>query len=359
MSLKDFFAGKKIIIIAIIVMALGGGGFFAWKMLGQDQNPQSYVQTLNKAMLEGDLTTLVKIVDFRSLTEDMARQILADPQIPSIIKLENKSLSALSQNIEQVFIKSMQERTAAPKPSQNTDPFAPLAPVPEDFAKQITGKFTLHGSSQNSAIATVNFNHPRLEKDFPMHFLLEQAPNWKMTKLVNMPDLLQEYIKEEKNLLGARQKHHKMLRDKDKKRIEQQFKLDECKAFVHKPSGQKTPLLTVRIKGYNNGPFTIRNMTFDTRVVIHNKGGELIYNHDINTASQLRVGITLEDSYTIDLEEGDKETEFLTKATKVTCDAVVQYMTLDDGKVLYIDDDDKTLKHPGSSRKITNDAQKK
>ncbi len=335
--------GKRLIIIGIVVL-LGVGGFFGWKMFVNGQGPEAFVSTLNKTLVAGDLASLVKLVDFRALTQDMAQQILNNPQVEGVVVLNTKTLSGLSQSIEQVFIKNIQGEPAKPNANKKEDPFASLEPIPVDFSKQITGKFTFLGMVNQGAMVTVTFNHARLKKDVTLNFLAQQLPDWKITKLMNMPELLKEYLTEEKKILDARRKVFEMQRAQDKKRIEQQFQLDECVAFVHQPSGQKYPLLTVRVKGYNNGPFTIRSMTFDTKITIHGDGGELVYNHDISTASLLRVGITLEDSYVIDVEKHGKELEFLNTSTQVSCAAFVKFMTLDDGKILYIADDDKNKK---------------
>ncbi len=336
--------GKRLIIIGIVAALVGVGGFFGWKMLGKKQGPEAYVESLNKAMVEGDLASLVKLVDFRALTEDMAKQILDAPQAKNVLTLKAKTLSGLSQDIEQVFIKNIQGDGAKPNARAKEDSFASIEPIPADFAKQITGKLRLLGVVTQGAMVTVTFNHPRLKRDVTLNFLAQQLPDWKITRLANMPELLREYLKEEKKILDARQQKFDMQRAHDKKRIEQQFKLGECVAFVHQPSGQKYPMLTVRIKGYNQGPFTIRSMTFDTKVTIHGSDGDLVYNHDINTASLLRVGITLEDSYTIDVEEEGDEMKSLSTSTKVSCDAAVKFMTLDDGKILYVVDEDKKQK---------------
>ncbi len=319
-------------------------------MLTKEPSPEEYVEQHNTAMTAADFTTLVKLVDFRTLTEDIAQHILNAPPVSKVSTPKEKTVSELAQKIEQFFIKSMKNSGAKANPNaqKKTDLAAPFMPVPDDLAQQITGKFSLRGLSKQGAIVTTQFTHPELEESVPLHFLVTQTPEWKMIRLINISELLKEYNVHEKKLERARQKEYDLKRAKDKKRIEQQFKLDSCVAFVHQPSGQKTPLLTVRIKGYNNGPFTIRNMTFDTKVRVHSSGGELVYNHDINTAAQLRVGVTLEDSYTLDIDKDEKEVAVLLKAPKVTCTAHVQYMTLDNGQILFLAEETGTLKNPAS-----------
>ncbi len=342
-KIKTFVIEKKFLVLgAVLTLALAVGGLMGWQKYSHTQSPEFFVEQLNAALVAHDLATLATLVDFKTLTEDVAQQILAQPMPSKFSTPKQTKIPLLAEDIQIFLLEALAEKeeTAPAGPIDGVaEALAPLAPLPTDFAKQIAGKFFLQARTQNGAITAVRFNHPRLEKDFTLHFYLNSEPDWKITRLINSKDLVQAYIDEDTTLEGARKKAHDLQRAKDQKRIDQQFNLEECTAFIHTPTGQKTPILTVRIRGYNNGPFVIRNMTFDTTVHAHYSEGELTFKHKINTAARLSVGTTLEDSYRLELDTEGKDAKILIGSDKTLCEAKVSFMTLDNGTMLYINED--------------------
>ncbi len=348
---KEFFQKNRTTIIVLLALfLLGGGGFYGWQRYTYANSPEAYVEKLNAALLSGDLATLAVIVDFRPMTESMAHLILDSPMPSEASRPSTTNEAVLAENIQKAFMESVKNRDAKPS-DKKEDPLAPIKPLPPDFTKQIAGNVTLLGRAQNGAIISAKMTHDRVDKDYQLHFLIEQKPDWKITKFVNFPDLLQAYILEEAALERGRKKIFEAKRAEDKKRMDQQFRLDECTAFVHRPSGQKTSMLTVRIKGYNKGPFTIRNITFDTKIVVGSSGGELYYNHNISTASRLLVGTNLEDSFIMELLPEYESTQILEQAPKLTCEPNITFMTLDNGKAFHVTPDEKTIKKPLDEKK--------
>ncbi len=345
-NLKEFVIKNRTLVITVLsVLILGGGSIYAWKKYTYAQSPEAYVEKLNLALLKGDLAALAFLIDFRPMTESMAR-ILLDTTMPSKESTPAvQSKEELAEKIQKTFIENIQNRDAKVDTTKQ-DPLASITPLPHDFIKQIAGNVSLLGTSQEGAIISIKFNHPRLEKDFQLHFLIKEKPDWKIVKFINFSDLLQIYIKEELALEKGRKKIFEAKRAEDQKRMKQQFRMDECTAFIHRPSGQKFSTLSVRIRGYNKGPFIIRNMTFDTKVVVESSGGQLFYNHNINTASRILVGTTLEDSYNMELRPEDESTSILEQAPKLSCEANVIFMTLDNGKALFVAPDESIIRKP-------------
>ncbi len=336
---------RKTAIILLSIMVLGGGALYGWKSYTHAQSPEAYVEKLNAALTSTDLAALAIMIDFRPMTEAMAHLILDSPMPSAATTPKTRNEAELAELIQKAFMESLKNRDAKAD-DKKQDPLAPIMPLPIDFAKQISGNVTLLGRAQNGAIISVSMQHPQVDKTIPLHFLIEEKPDWKLTKFINFSDVLQAYILEEAALEKGRQKIFKAKRAEDQKRMEQQFRLDDCTAFVHKPAGQKNSMITLRIKGYNKGPFIIRNITFDTKIVVESSGGELYYNHNINTASRLLVGTTLEDSFIMELRPEDESTRILEQAPKLSCQARVAFMTLDNGKVLFVAPDEKVIRKP-------------
>ncbi len=346
-KVKTFVMEKKFLVLGVVLAVfVTVGVFVGWQKYTHSQSPEYFITQLNAALVADDMAALATLVDFRAITEDVATHILAQPMPSKSSTPKQQQVPLLAEDIQRFFIESMKNKDNEAKNTAPENPLAPLSPLPADFAKQISGNFFLHARTSDGAITGVRFTHPRLDKEFTLHFYLSQKPDWQMVRLINVRDLVQTYIKEDASLEQSRQKANAIQRAKDQKRINTQFKMEECVAFIHTPTGQKTPNLTIRIRGQNAGPFIIRNMTFDTTIHAQIDNGELAFKQNINTAARINVGTTLEDSFTLELETEGKEAKILTESKKILCEAKVRFMTLDNGTMLYTADDETYMGKP-------------
>ncbi len=343
---KVFVVEKKMLVIGLtLTLVLGGGGFLGWKKYTYSQSPQAFIEQLNTALTATDVTALATLIDFRTLTEDLAKNILAQPMPSKSSTPKSTEVPLLAEDIQKFFLQNLQNTDTAKTPATE-DPLAPLMPLPPDFIKQVSGKFIFQTQTQEGAITSVRIHYPRLEKDFTFYFLAKQKPHWRIERVMNTKELVQAYIKEDSTLERGRKKLYDIQREKDRKRIESQFRVEECTAFIHRPNGQTTPNLIVRIRGYNQGPFIIRNMTFATKVYARNANGEIAFSQKLNSAARINVGTLLEDSYTHELETESKEAKFLLEVPEVSCEAHVHFMTLDNGQLLFLADDETYMGKP-------------
>ncbi len=344
---KEFVMKWKIqLLAAAVVLALSSGAWYGWQKYTHAQSPEAYAEKLNAALAAKDLESLATLVDFRELTEDIATRILAQP-MPSAFSTPNQQeVPLLAEQIQNFFLANIKEPKDAPTDDYEVDPLDPIFPLPVDFIKQIAGNFIVETKVNNGAILSVKMHYPRLDKEYPFYFFIKQNPEWRLTRLANAEELLKTYVAEETVVEAGRKKVYDKQRAQDLKRIEAQFHVEECTAFIHSPRGQTVPLLMVRIAGYNKGPFVIRNMTFDTTVNVQNEEAELAFEHKINTAARLNVGTNLEDSYSLELETESREAKILLGAKKLTCTATVHFMTLDNGTMLKAPADESTITKP-------------
>ncbi len=346
-NVKEFIMEKKFHLLGLVLaITLVGGGWFGWNKYTHSHSPEYFLEQLNAALAAKDLASLAVLVDFRTFSEDIAQRILAQPMPSEHSTPKHKEPHLLAESIQNFFMENIKDPKPAPPADIEEDPLAPVDALPIDFITQITGKFTLETRMSDGAVASVKMHYPRFKKELPFYFYLKQKPEWRLIRLANANELLKSYIKEDTAIEVGRKQVYKKQREQDRKRIENQFKVEECTAFIHRPRGQKVPLLMVRIGGYNNGPFTIRNMTFDTSINVENHDAELSFKQRINTAARLTVGTNLEDSYTLELETESKEAKILLGAEKLTCTAKVFFMTLDNGAMLHLAEDEATITKP-------------
>ncbi len=358
---KEFVIKWKFQVLGgVLVVALLCGGWLGLQKYTHSQSPEFFIEELNAALASGNVEALATLVDFRHLTEDLAKGILAQPMPSKFTTPRQQEIPLLAENIQNFFLENIKEPKDAPKEEDiDRESLDPVMPLPQDFVTQMAGKFILETRVNDGAIASVKLRYPRFDKEIPFYFYLKEHPQWRLMRLANAKELIKSFIKEESTLEAGRKKIYNKQREQDRKRIEAQFSIDECTAFIHRPRGQKVPLLLIRIKGFNKGPFTIRNMTFDTTVNTQNNDiGELAFKQQINTAARLNVGTTLEDSYTLELETEGLEAKILLEAPKLTCTAKVHFMTLDNGTMLFLPEDEGSITKPLPQKTSVKEAEK-
>ncbi len=317
-----------------LTIALLAGGFYGWKHYTYINSPEYYLEQLNAALVANDLEKLAVLIDFRTISEDMALHIKNAPIPKRPIKAKETNFVPLHETIQKAFMQALENKDAPPQ-EQNIDPLAPLNPLPGDFAAQISGKLQLQAALDNEAVLSVNVHYPRLKTDYRLLFLIEKKPDWIMTRLNNIDEILRHYVAEENKLEALREEKFQKNNVTFQARMNSQFQVDSCTAFLHKAQGSANTTLYVRIKGYNKGPHIIRNMTFDTTISSTNEQGEVLLKKDLNMAARILPGVNLEDSYDVDLDPNNEIDAAIIQAKALFCKAKPRVMTLGNGELLF------------------------
>ncbi len=336
-KIKTFVVATKWYLLGgTLSIALLVGGFYGWKHYTYLNSPEYYLEQLNAALLANDLATLALLVDFRAISEDMALHIKNAPIPKRPVQAKETKVIPLHETIQKTFMQALLDKDAQTQtPEQTIDPLSPLAPLPNDFAAQISGKLQLQAALEDEAILSVSVNYPRLEKDYKLLFLIEKKPDWIMTRLNNIDEILKYYVEEENKLEVLREEKFQKNNDEFQKRMNAQFEVNSCTAFLHQSQGSTTSTLFVRIKGYNKGPHIIRNMTFATTISTSNAKGEILLKKDLNMATRILPGVDLEDSYSLDLDPNDVNDATILAAKTLFCKAKPRVMTLGNGELLF------------------------
>ncbi len=335
-KVKQFVKTARWYIVGTIVtLGLLGGGLFGWSHYKHINSPEYYLEQLNAALLANDLATLAVLVDFRTITEHMAQQIQQAPIPKRPVNAKEANVYPLYEEIQREFMQALQNKDQTTTTEETTDPLSPLDPLPKDFAAQISGKLQLQAALEDEAILSTTVHYPRLKKDYKLFFLIEKKPDWIMTRLNNIDEILKQYVAEENKLEILREEHFQQNNVEFQKRMDAQFHVSSCTAFLHHVTGNPNATLYVRIKGYNKGPSIIRNMTFATTINSSGEQGKVLLTKDLNMATRILPGVDLEDSYNLELDPNNPIDAAILAAKDLFCSAKPRVMTLGNGVLLY------------------------
>ncbi len=334
-KLKQFVITKKWYILgAILFISLSSGGIYGWKHYTYLQSPQYFIEQLNLATQSNDFVKLASLVDFLTVSDEIAQKIVRAP-IPSTKGNPRETdYIVLSEKIQRDFILNMQNKDEEIPPNPNMNPLAPLEALPKDFAAQISGKFQLQIALENEGIVNVKVHYPRLKKDYVLQFIIEKKPDWIITRFKNIDEIITEYIAEENKIDIQRDLKFQKDNAKAQKEMTSQFRVDSCTAFVHTTSDGHSTFF-IRINGYNNGPHIIRNMTFDTNILGRTSEEEFEFKRNLNMATRLLPGVDLQDSYSFELDPKEELDAKILAADGFACMGKPKQMTLDNGRLLF------------------------
>ncbi len=336
MALGDVLKKFKILIILVLLAGLSVGGYFGWKHYKFLQSPEHYVEKLNAALNANNKAELATLLDLRKITEELAARFLSAPLPNESVKPQDTGPTQLAETMQLAFIDALLTRDQEPAPAPPKNPLRPIEPFPDDFAKQLVGNITLKSASENSAVAQVNIHYPRTKKDVTFLLQIEKKPDWIMTRVLNIDQLLQIYIEEEKIMDAMRQDAYITKMNENAKRMKAQFIVHSCFAFMQTVSRQDGGILIVRVKGYNKGPHIIRNMTLETVVSATNPQGPFSFKRNLHSATRILPAVDLEDSYTLELDPNNAEDAAILQGHGFSCTATPTTMTLGNGEFLFV-----------------------
>ena len=187
-------------------------------------------------------------------------------------------------------------------------------------------------SACTQAIAKATIDYPRAKKKFPLLLQMEKRDQWRITKVINTPELLQIFAQAEEGMAALRDAEFKKKNDEQQKRMNAQFHVTTCHAAAYTLSDKNTSILGLRIAGENKGPHTIHNMNLLATIEGHN----LTVQKKVNVGVRIQPGQTMEDNYIMQLGIDSPEEIALMQSASLTCTAQPRAMALGNGEVLHI-----------------------
>lgn len=324
---------KKFKIPLIIVGAiflLGIGAFFGWKQYQFLQSPEKALQTITLALQKGDRHQLALLVDFRALSEDLARQIQA--HYPAAASLP--ALAVLAENIQQSLWDSM--GASADKPVK-VNPYAPLEPLPAEALPQIATTLHMQQVTEHFALLQAIVDYPRAEHAFTLLLQLDDkaGQGWRITKVVNAAELVQAFVKAETLIANHKAEALAKKNAEQESRMNAQFTLHSCTARAGMLSDGKTALLTIEILGFNPGPHAIFNFNIEASLNSKTSGGDL-FKVPLNLAKRTLQGENFSHSWNIPLDLESPEHQALLREKNLQCTPRFRNMGLGSGEVLFV-----------------------
>lgn len=324
--------GKKVVIGAMVLALITGGAVWGWQQYQFKQSPQKALQDIALALQKGNRQSLATLVDFRSLSENFAQQILqnypAEAALPPV--------EIVAENVQQQILDGF-VKTEDPKRAAKPNPYAPLNPMPADTIAQIATSIEMQQADTTFALARATVDYPRAEKKFTLIFRMEKKEGlgWQLIKIVNAQELVQSFIFAQQSIDQQKSNALAEKNAEQQQRMDKQMVVNSCTVMAGMLSDGKTALLSIEVLARNPGPHAVLNFNLEA-TLSSPKESEKSQKFLLNLAKRTLQGENLSHTWNIALDPQNPDHQYLLSEKKLQCTARFNNMGLSSGEVLFL-----------------------
>lgn len=353
-SFSEKIRSHKKIFLGILVLLLGAlcaGGYYGWTVWQYRQTPAYAVERLTRALNPPDRDALVKLVDFGSVSRDLAGAI-ADI-FPFAMAGENQERD-IGNALQTAFLNNI---SGAPLPryepegNEAKDLQKPLVILPPDFTEQLAKTLSMRENGPDAAILTAKISNPQLGRPIPLIFNLRKAENgWVVRNFLNAKEVVAQIRQE---LLRRHARLREVYEEKNastRKKMETLLPILSCSANGGVLSSGKEYILVVHVLARNRGDLQVNNFSVD--VSITGKSGNVIERRYLNAAKSVAPGEDFDHRWSFELDSQGKLAQELMAQTPLKCEAAWQTLGLSNSQVWHIEETpnpDRACLLPGHS----------
>lgn len=347
------FSGKHLrtLLILLIATILGVGGYYGWSFYRYRQSCQFTFTELQRSMTSAEVGKLAAIVDFNTISEEMARAMAKSfPFFRSGPDQVHELKNIIQSQILKAVLDQNNEQSKKEEGETDTEKLLmqPLQILPSDSIAQLAGNLSLKTTDEDSALITSFIQHPTLDTKFELLMRMVKTPDgWILRNFVNAGELIAQF----RQLWIARlEARHAILVNKRAavlKRMENTLAIRSCSAGAGLLSDGKTILAGVHVTALNKSKLTVKNIALDVRLC--NAEGKTLLRRILNATCDLASGMELDRRWTIELDVQSEEGRSLLAAGTLQCIPTWRTLSLSSSEVLHVEDIEPVLQPCGLS----------
>ena len=320
-----FFAGLALVLL-LGSLAVGAVLFYRYRT-----GPDSIFTNLRAALIEGDKAGLAAIMDFRSLSEDIALAVLAaDPQ--NTAHAHRKA--EMQDEAQRLVLKALTDgKNTKTEPVLPRKLFERVPFMPTDVVPQFAAGMTLEKTADGAQIHA-RFTHHGLQKDFPVRLLMERRQgDWRVTRLLNAQELVRLYQGAMDALLAEDEAKLVEKNEKISERMRAHFASPQCLASAHLMGSKREAMLVIKVTAHNKDTTTLHNVNL--LIDVRAGSGSSVYSRQLDVVQRVFGGGEFSNTWTIVLDADSDDAARLLQAGPLSCTVTPKVMSVGAGEILY------------------------
>ena len=317
------------IVLSALLVSLAAGAVVLYRYR---TGPDYAFKNLRNALSEGDKAGLATMIDFRSLSEDLVRAVLA--VYPQAVANETQKAD-MQDTAQRLALKSLTAgKDTKPEAVLPRKLFEAVPFVPEDVIAQIAAGMKFEKTSGEAHIRS-QFTHNGLQTAFPLRLLMERRQGgWRVTRLLNAQELVSLY----KGAMDAILVEDKAkLAEKNEKitsKMHAHFASPQCLVSASLMGDKRAAMLIVKVTAHNTDTTTLHSV--DLLCDVRASNGASVYSRQLNVVQRVYGGGDFSNTWTVVLEADSEEATRLLQASPLSCTVEPKVMSIGVGEILYL-----------------------
>lgn len=340
----NFLYNNKVKIACILVSIIVAVGIFAFiNYSAYKQSPLHSYEKFQAAVLNLNLEDLARMVNFRNISEHLAKETA---KVFPFFHKGPYQIQELSNIFQTSILRALKTKPESSEDALIADPKELLAKpvyiIPKDLITQLMQSMTLRQTDDRSALITMNFKHHLFKETFTIVLNMRKIlNNWEIYDIINADELVDKLFKILEKRLND--KRNLLIKENDNliKLMYQTMDLQSCTASAGLISDKKTLLIVFEIMARNKTNLTVKSV--NALVRLYNQKNEFLLERRLNTATQTGPSADFSHRWTLELDGTQDLGQKILNGGPLHCVASWRVMSLSNSRVIHAENPPKPL----------------
>lgn len=323
------------LVIGLVVALVVAGCIYGWQQYQYRQTSAYALEKIKKALAPPDPASLAKLVDFNSLTDDMASAVAKNFPFFQAGADQKRNIKHIIQTAILKRFLAKENSKKAPEESEEALLAQELQIMPPDFVDQLLQSLTLNPTDKDNALISAQITNPQLKDPFTLVFNMHRtADGFKVKHLANANEAALALRKAMLARHAAQRESYERKNAATTKQMNSILPIQSCTADAGYLSDGRTVVMVVHVIARNKSDIKVNNMTIDASIC--GPRGNIIVRRFLNAADAAPQGGDFSHRWNFELDGASDLARSLIAARRLTCNASWQTLGLNNGKVLHI-----------------------
>lgn len=325
--------------VGVLVCAAIGAVIF---MQQQKRTPEYALERLNEAVATRNLEQLARLVDFVSLSQDLADAVLEtglQPDEFTAATLQTAVQRRLLQLFSSPLVATEEEPPARPRGPLDDPVYdilrKPVHVLPPSLMSQLIAKpFTMLAEGDDVVGLETTIEHPQLQLSAPLRLIMrKRAGQWIVTGVSNSRAITGVFSEKVKDLKQAATEAFDAENRRVRSLMHTYYAITECRPILFPPDASGVVRFRLVLSGKNGGDREL--VSSASHCIIMNQQGEHIGTLRLENTRAVTPGDTFEHAWFYTFEQRYPEVEAMLSGGELSCRADPVLVSLGRGSVLY------------------------
>ena len=324
------------VIIGLLGALAVAGSIYGWQLYQYRQTSEYAFTKIKEALSPPEPARLAKLVDFNSLTDDLANAVARNFPFFQAGADQQRNIKHIIQTaLLKKFLAKEENSKKTEEESEEARLARELQILPPDFIGQLVSSLNINPTDKDNALLNAKIENPLLSEPFTLVFNMRRTQDgFRVQHMVNA----NETARRLRVAILARNKAQREACERKNaattKQMNSILPILSCTADAGYLSDGRTVVMVVHVLARNKSDVKVNNMSLDASIC--KPDGKVIVQRYLNAAQAAPQGSDFSHRWNFELDGASDLARSLIGAQHLICHAKWQTLGLNNGKVLHI-----------------------